>query len=158
MGKLKEGSKILIANDSVGITGVQVSTKNISEEMSKRGYEVVLLQPTDKEFLNITVPIEKQFQWTVFASPVVTKRILEERPDAILITTVEAPIGKSTRDICKLFESFKIAIECPFTLMYTTNHGIFLNKTIDNALFNNTLETMPKIKNVEERIVDSIES
>lgn len=157
MGKLKEGSKILIANDSVGITGVQVSTKNISEQLRKRGYSVVLLQPTDKEFLKIIVPIEKQFKWTLFASPVVTKRIIDEKPDAILITTVEAPIGKSTKDICQLFESLNIAKECPFTLMYTTNHGIFLNKTIDNAIFNNTLETKPNLKKIEEKIVDSIE-
>jgi glycosyltransferase involved in cell wall biosynthesis len=158
MSKLKPGSKILIANDSVGITGVQISTKNLAKEMEKKGYEIVLLQPTDKPFLNITVPIERQFQWTLFATPVVTKRILEEQPDAILITTVEAPIGRATKDVCKNLEIRKIVKECPFTLMYTTNHGIYLDKTIDNAIFNNNLETKPKLKKIEEQIIYSIES
>jgi len=158
MSKLKEGSKILIANDSVGITGVQISTKNLSKEIKKRGYKVVLLQPTDKEFLNITVPIEKQFQWTLFATPVVAKRILNEKPDAILITTVEAPIGKATRDVCRILESRKIAKECPFTLMYTTNHGISIDKNIDNAIFNNTLAAKPNLKKAEESIINAIES
>jgi glycosyltransferase involved in cell wall biosynthesis len=135
-----------------------VATKNLSKEIEKKGYEVVLLQPTDPEFLNITVPIEKQFQWTLFATPVVTKRILEEKPDAILITTVEAPIGKATKDVCKILESRKIVKECPYTLMYTTNHGLYLDKTIDNAIFNNTLETKPKLKKIEQQIIFSIES
>lgn len=147
----------MIANDSVGITGVQITTRNLAKEMEKRGYQVVLLQPTDKAFLNITVPIEKQFQWTLFATPVVTKRILEERPDAILITTVEAPIGKATKDVCKTLEARKIAKECPYTLMYTTNHGIYLDKTIDNTIFNNSLESKPKLKRIEEQIIFSIE-
>lgn len=158
MGKLKEGSKILIANDSVGLTGVQVSTRNIAKEMEKKGYQVVLLQPTDKDFLNITVPIEKQFQWTLFATPVVTKRILQEKPDAILITTVEAPIGKATKDVCQILEARKVVKECPFTLMYTTNHGIFLDKTINNAIFNNNLAAKPSLKKLEEQIIYSIES
>jgi glycosyltransferase involved in cell wall biosynthesis len=157
MSKLKEGSKILIANDSIGITGVQVSIKNLSRVMKKKGYEVILLQPTDKEFLNITIPIENQFKWTFFATPVVIKKIFEEKPDAILITTVEAPIGKATRDVCQILESRKIAKECPFTLMYTTNHGIFINKTIDNAIFNTNLQTKPNLKKLEEQVVDSLE-
>ena len=158
MSKLKEGSKILIANDSVGITGVQVSTRNLAKAMKKRGYKVVILQPTDKEFLNITIPIDNQFQWTLFATPVVTKRILEEKPDAILISTVEAPIGKSTKDVCQILKSRKIVKECPFTLMYTTNHGIFINKTIDNAILNKNHEPKPNRKRLQEQIVDSIES
>ena len=158
MSKLKEGSKILIANDSVGITGVQVSTKNLTKEIEKRGYEVILLQPTDDEFLNITVPVEKQFQWTLFATPVVTKRILNERPDAILITTVEAPIGKATKDVCRTLESRKIVKDCPFTLMYTTNHGIYIEKNIDNAIFNNNLAAKPTLKKVEEQIINAVES
>jgi glycosyltransferase involved in cell wall biosynthesis len=158
MGKLKKGSKILIANDSVGITGVQVSTRNIAQQIEKKGYQVVLLQPTDKDFLNITVPIEKQFQWTLFATPVVIKRVMQEKPDAILITTVEAPIGKATRDVCQLLESRKVVKECPYTLMYTTNHGIFLDKTINNAIFNNNLDAKPGLKKIEEQIVYSIES
>lgn len=157
MSKLEAGSKILIANDSVGLTGVQISTKNITEQMIKKGYKVVLLQPTDKDFLKITMPIEKQFKWTLFATPVVSKRILEEKPDAILITTVEAPIGKSTKDVCQNLASLKIAETCPFTLMYTTNHGLFLNKTIENALFNNTRETKPNLQFIEEKIINAIE-
>jgi glycosyltransferase involved in cell wall biosynthesis len=158
MSKLEKGSKILIANDSVGITGVQVSTKNIAKEMKKMGYKVVLLQPTDKEFLKITIPLEKQFKWTLFATPAVTKRILKEKPDAILITTVEAPIGKSTKDVCQTLESRKIAKHCPFTLMYTTNHGIYFDKTIDNVFFNNNLKTKQNLKKIEKQIIYSIES
>lgn len=157
MKKLKEGSKILIANDSVGITGVQTSVKNIARELVEEGYDVVLMQPNDREFLSVTVPVDKQFQWTLFATPVVTRRILEERPDAILITTVEAPIGKATRDVCQFLESTGLCRSCPYTLMYTTNHGIGLHKNINNSKLGELASSSKRIREIESKVIYSVE-
>lgn len=157
MKKLKKGSKILIANDSVGITGVQVTVSNISRKLEEEGYEVVIMQPTDKEFLKITIPLDNQFQWTLFATPVVTQKILSEKPDAILITTVEAPIGRATRDVCEFLEDSKVAKKCPYTLMYTTNHGIGLSKNIDNSFFGNLANRNSRIKDLGDRVIYSVE-
>ena len=93
--KLKKGSKILIANDSLGITGVQTYVSKTAEHLEKMGYRVVRLEPNDNDFF--TLPAYKDFNWTVFATPIVTRKLLQEKPDAILITTIEAPIGTATK-------------------------------------------------------------
>lgn len=157
MKRLKKGSKILIANDSVGLTGVQVAVSNIASQLRKEGYEVVLMEPTDKEFLNVSVPIDKQFQWTLFATPIVTIKILEERPDAILITIPEAPIGKATKDVCELLEETNLCKQCPYTLNYTTNHGLGFAKNIENSFLGNFSKNKPKVKDIEKKIIFSIE-
>jgi glycosyltransferase involved in cell wall biosynthesis len=156
MNRLKKGSKILIANDSVGLTGVQTAVKHLTLKLKEKGFEVVIMEPTDKDFLSVTVPLDKQFQWTLFATPIVTKRILDERPDAILISTVEAPIGRATRDVCQFLEGTKFCKRCPFTLMYTTNH-LGLYKNINNGKMRELTSSSQIIKDIEDKVLFTVE-
>ena len=157
MNKLKKNGKILIANDSVGYTGVQVTVGNLTSVLEEKGYEVVVMQTTDREFLKIKVPIEEQFTWALFATPIVTERILIEKPDAILITTVEASIGKATKDVCEFLETSKICTQCPYTLMYTTNHGIGAYKNLHNVVLGKGSDKNRKINDIEKKIIYSVE-
>ena len=157
MDKLKKHGKILIANDSVGYTGVQVTVTNLVSILEEKGYEVVVMQPTDKEFLKIKVPAEEQFTWTLFATPVVTERILIEKPDAILITTVEAPIGKATKEVCEFLKNSQMCTQCPYSLMYTTNHGTGAYKNLNNILRGNTSDKNKNINDIEKKIIYSVE-
>ena len=154
MSKLKKGSKILIANDSVGLTGVQTYISNVDRELTNLGYEVVRIEPTDPEFIKISSPTYKDFNWTLFATPIITKRILEERPDAILISTVETPIGSATRNVCEFLEISNICKSCDFTLSYTTDLGKYISKILENSVFGSISKDMKRLKKFEQKVVD----
>ena len=156
MKKLKKGDKILIANDSLGITGVQTYITQTEKVLRKMGFEVVRIEPSDPEFF--TLPVYKDFNWALFATPIVTQKILKERPDAIFITTVEGPVGNATKNVCKFFEQSKYCKNCPYTASYTTNHGKYIKKLLEHSLLGEMSDGIDIAKNIENGIIDFSET
>ncbi len=154
--KLKKGSKILIANDSLGITGVQTYVSKTAEHLEKMGYRVVRLEPNDNDFF--TLPAYKDFNWTVFATPIVTRKLLQEKPDAILITTIEAPIGTATKNVCEFLEISRYCKSCPYTASYTTDHGMFVKKLLEQSLVGSISSRIDIAKKIENKVVDFSEA
>lgn len=151
MPRLKKGSKILIANDSVGVTGVSTYIRKISKHLRSQGYEVVTIDPTDEHFLKVNPSIYKDFNWTLFPLPSVVNKFISERPDAVLIATIEAPIGSAVKSTCEYLENFGYCKECPYTSSYTSYVGIFFKKMIHKSL-----ENIPKVQvlSQSEKILD----
>ena len=152
MKKLKKGDKILIVNDSVGITGVQTYVIQTEKVLKEMGFEVVRLEVSDKEFLKL--PVYKDFNWALFATPIVTKKVLEERPDGILITTVEAPVGSAMKNVCRFLESSKYCKSCPYTVSYTTDHGRAIKKMLEHSIVGEMSSGIEIAKNIENGIID----
>ncbi len=143
---LKLGSKILFVSDSADedwcanhtdkplVNGVKRFSETMVSLLKQNGYQVDFLHPyildeNEKRLIKTTpVPfypdLEFAFKfWQLY--PVIRKAIIENKPDAIFITTVEGPLGFFTSRLAKL-------LHIPYSLVFTTNLHEYIGKYIND--------------------------
>lgn len=127
--------KILIVSDSSIITGVYNYVLNTKKSLEEMGHEVKVLTPRDKGFVSFPTKVLGNLRWTLFPLPKVFKEILRFKPDYILITSVEAPLGMTAKHVCVLLRFLGFANNVPYIITYTTDIKRYYQNAFSRSSF-----------------------
>jgi glycosyltransferase involved in cell wall biosynthesis len=137
--------KILITCDSyqleknkkgkVLISGVKTHITNTVKELERQGFEVSIVHPNirlkgKKIYTTITTPVDRHFSLVVNPFIATASYIKSIKPDAIFISTPEAPLGIATLAATRVLARHTHHKRIPFTTSYHTNMDICVEKRI----------------------------
>jgi glycosyltransferase involved in cell wall biosynthesis len=149
---LPKGSKILIVCDAIDenllppkpkwgeplTNGVSNLVRHSIKELES-DYQFYIIHPYMKEnnqyiFNRFPLPRYKQFELAFPTPTKIWKQIKQFQPDAIIITTVEATLGRASKLLCH-YPGSRLTKNCkkiPYTLTYTTNIDQYLSLYIQH--------------------------
>jgi len=118
--------KILLVTDAWPplTNGVVFVQKPLIASLKKRGYEVIVIEPS--QFMTIPMPMYPEIRLALFSKHRIAKVIKDTNPDAIHIMT-EGPLGWAARSVC-------MRENVPFTTWYHTHFQLYVKAYLHGFL------------------------
>lgn len=149
---LRPGAKILYINDSTDnnqngglISGVKTTSINLVRALEKLGYEVDVVFPQkivdsqfgpQKLFVSLPLPNYPGYEIVLDAYPKLREYILQTKPDAIYVATLENPLGLSFALLAALGQISPDGKKLPYVASFTTRHDQLIAGMLNNFFAN----------------------